>query len=202
MIFLKKVLLGENMLESDQKGTTMMEAIAAISVVTVLSVAAVKLIGNMYEMFRQNMVANEIREIQKNITARYRLEGNYAELSSEMTPQKMKDEQLIPSQMLVNGEIVHRLNGEVTIETSSLGDDFFDVTFYKLSLRTCMNLSQINWSSTEGADVFQLKINNNTFKLPINGVKFGDNNALPITVKKASESCSNDENNVITWTFQ
>ncbi len=190
------------MLESDQKGTTMMEAIAAISVVTVLSVAAVKLIGNMYEMFRQNMVANEIREIQKNITARYRLEGNYAELSSEMTPQKMKDEQLIPSQMLVNGEIVHRLNGEVTIETSSLGDDFFDVTFYKLSLRTCMNLSQINWSSTEGADVFQLKINNNTFKLPINGVKFGDNNALPITVKKASESCSNDENNVITWTFQ
>lgn len=202
MIFLKKVLLGENMLESDQKGTTMMEAIAAISVVTVLSVAAVKLIGNMYEMFRQNMVANEIREIQKNITARYRLEGNYAELSSEMTPQKMKDEQLIPSQMLVNGEIVHRLNGEVTIETSSLGDDFFDVTFNKLSLRTCMNLSQINWSSTEGADVFQLKINNNTFKLPINGVKFGDNNALPITVKKASESCSNDENNVITWTFQ
>ena len=93
-----------------------------------------------------------------------------------MTPQKMKDEQLIPSQMLVNGEIVHRLNGEVTIETSSLGMDYFDVTFNKLSLRTCMNLSQINWSSSEGADIFQLKINDKVFKLPINGVNFGDEN--------------------------
>ncbi len=191
------------MLKSDQKGTTMMEAIAAISVVIVLTVAAISLVGNMYEMFRQNMVVNEIREIQKNIATRYRLEGNYAELSSsEMTPQKLKEEQLIPSQMLVNGEIVHRLNGEVIIETSSLGDDYFDVTFNKLSLRTCMNLSQINWSGIDGADLFQLKINNNTFKLPINGVKFGDADALPISPVKASESCADDEKNVITWTFQ
>ncbi len=189
------------MLKSDQKGTTMMEAIAAISVVTVLTVAAVKLIGNMYEMFRQNMVANEIREVQKNIATRYRLEGNYAGLS-DMTPQKMKDEQLIPSQMLVNDEIVHRLNGEVTIKPSSLGDDYFDVTFNKLSLRTCLNLSQINWSGTDGADIFQIKINNKIFKLPINGVQFGDDNALPISPVKASESCTDDEKNVITWTFQ
>ena len=191
------------MLKSNQKGTTMMEAIAAISVVTVLTVAAVKLIGSMYELFRQNMVANELREIQKNIATRYRLEGNYAELSSDaMTPTKMKEDQLIPSQMLINGEIVHRLNGEVTIETSSLGDEYFDITFNKLSLRTCMNLSQINWSGTDGADIFQIKINKKTFKLPINGVQFGDDNALPISPVKASESCTDDEKNVITWTFQ
>ena len=162
------------MLKSNQFGTTMMEAIAAISVVTVLTVAAVKLIGNMFEMFRQNMVANEVQEIQKNIATRYRLEGNYAELSSEkMTPQKMREEQLIPSQMLIGGKIVHRLNGEVEIKTSSLGSEYFDITFKDLSLRTCMNLSQLSWNNIQGTDLFQIKINNKVFKLPINGVKFG-----------------------------
>ena len=194
---------GDKMLKSNQFGTTMMEAIAAISVVTVLTVAAVKLIGNMFEMFRQNMVANEVQEIQKNIATRYRLEGNYAELSSEkMTPQKMREEQLIPSQMLIGGKIVHRLNGEVEIKTSSLGSEYFDITFKDLSLRTCMNLSQLSWNNIQGTDLFQIKINNKVFKLPINGVKFGDDNALPITVKNASNNCKDNGKNIIIWTFQ
>ena len=191
------------MLKSNQKGTTMMEAIAAISVVTVLTVAVIKLVGSMFDMFRQNMVANEVQEIQKNVATRYRLEGNYSELSSgQMTPQKMKDDQLIPSQMLINNQIVHRLNGEVEIKTSSLGDEYFDITFNKLSSRTCINLSQLSWNNTQGTDLFQIKINDKIFKLPVNGVNFGDDNALPITVQKATESCRDGKENVITWTFQ
>ena len=183
---------------SDQKGVTMVEAIAAISVVTVLTVSVIGLIGSMFEMFRLNMIAEEVQEIQKNVVTRYRLEGNFAELSSsKMTPAKLKEEQLIPSQMLVNGKIVHRLNGEVEIKASSLGDEYFDVTFKQLSLRACMDLSQLTWSNTQGTDLFQIKINNKTFKLPINGVKFGDDNALPITPEKAAKSCKDDGDNVI-----
>lgn len=36
------------MIKSNQKGTTMMEAIAAISVVTVMAVGVIKLIGGMF----------------------------------------------------------------------------------------------------------------------------------------------------------
>ena len=191
------------MFKSDQKGATMLEAISVIAIVGVVTVAGIRLIGSMFEMFKQNMVSNEVQEIQKNISARYRLEGNYAELSSEeMTPQKMKEELLVPSQMLVKGKLVHRLNGDVEIKASELGDEYFDITFKELSSRTCLNLSQISWNSTQGTDLFQIKINEKTFKLPVNGVNFGDADALPITVKKATESCKTDEDNTITWTFQ
>lgn len=191
------------MFRSDQKGATMLEAISVITIVSVVTIGGIKLIGSMFEMFKQNMVANEVQEIQKNVSARYRLEGNYAELSSEeMTPQKLKEELLVPSQMLVRGKLMHRLNGEVEIKASELGDEYFDIIFKELTVRSCMNLSQINWSSTQGTDLFQIKINENTFKLPINGVNFGDADALPITVKKAADSCTNDDENIITWTFQ
>ena len=191
------------MLKSNQKGTTMMEAIAAISVVTVLTISIIGLVGNMFEVFRLNMVSQEVQEIQKNIVTRYRLEGDFSELSSsKMTPAKFKEDLLIPSQMLVNGKIVHRLNGEVEIKTSSLGDEFFDITFKQLSLRACMNLSQLTWSNTQGTDLFQIKINNKLFKLPIDGVKFGDEDALPITLEKAADSCKDDGDNTIVWTFQ
>ncbi len=189
------------MLYSEQKGTTMMEALAAISVVTVLTVGVIKLIGNMFDMFKQNMITTEIQEVQKKIAERYRLEGVYTELSS-LTPQQMKDEQLVPSQMLVNDKLVHRQNGEVEIKTSTLGDEYYDVTFKSLSNRSCVNLSQINWDAGQTSDLFRIQINDKVFKSPVDGVNFGDDNALPITVKKAADSCESGSDNQITWTFQ
>lgn len=189
------------MFDTNQKGNTMMEALAAISVVTVLAVAAVKLMGGLFDMFKQNMIVNEVQEVQKNISARYRLEGNYSELAG-MDAQKLKEELLVPSQMVVNGTLVHRLNGAVEIAPSALGDEYFDITFKDLTTRSCMNMSQINWTGNQATDLFQIKINDNTFKLPINGVKFGDENALPVTVKKAADSCKDGLVNDITWTFQ
>lgn len=186
---------------SEQKGTTMMEAIAAISVVTVLTVGVIKLVGNMFDMFKQNMISNEIQEIQKKISDRYRLEGEYSELSS-LSAEQMRQEQLIPSQMEVNGKIVHRLNGEVVIAAAGDEDEYFSVTFKGLTTRSCVNLSQINWNASQTSDLYQLQVNDKVYVLPINGVNFGDENALPITVKKAADSCKPGSKNEITWTFQ
>ncbi len=188
------------MIKSNQNGTTMMEAIAAISVVTVMTVGIIKIIGGMFEAFKQNMIENEIQEVQKNVVSRYHLEGNYANIPT--TPEKIRKEQLVPAQMYTDDKLIHRQNGEVTIATSTLGDDYFDVTFKGLPVRSCVNLSQINWNNGQNSDLFQLKINDKTFVLPIGDVKAGDANALPVSMKTASESCKSGDDNVITWTFQ
>ncbi len=188
------------MIKSNQKGTTMMEAIAAISVVTVMAVGVIKLIGGMFESFKQNMIENEIQEVQKRIVSRYRLEGNYANIPT--TVEKIKEEQLVPAQMYANNKLIHRQNGEVTIATSTLGSDYFDVTFKGLSVRSCVNLSQINWNNGQNSDLLQLKINTKTFVLPVGNVSAGDDNALPMTMQKAVDSCKSGDDNVIIWTFQ
>ncbi|MBE6452176.1 MAG: hypothetical protein E7012_01635 [Alphaproteobacteria bacterium] len=185
-----------------QTGTTMLEALAAITVVSVLLIGAIKLVGKMFDMFKQNMIVSEIQEIQKNINSRYRLEGNFSGLGG-LTATQIHEQKLVPSQMLVNGSLVHRMNGEVKIDVSALGNEFFDVEFNGLTNRTCVNLSQINWNNSLSTDLYQIKINDNVYKLPIpaNGISFGDEAALPITVTKAVSSCVDDDNTIV-WTFQ
>ena len=172
------------MFYSQQKGNTMLEALAAIAVISVLSISVIKLVGNMFSAFKQNMIENEIREVQKNVVDRYRIDGNYSALEN-ITAEKIIEERLVPSQMAVGSKIVHR-------------------KFEELSTRACVGLSQINWNNNGVTDLFQIKINNKEFKLPIpiNGLNFEDEGALPITVKKAVDSCNNGSDNVITWTFQ
>lgn len=191
------------MFYSQQKGNTMLEALAAIAVISVLSISVIKLVGNMFSAFKQNMIENEIREVQKNVVDRYRIDGNYSALEN-ITAEKIIEERLVPSQMAVGSKIVHRLNGNVEINVSDLGENYFDIKFEELSTRACVGLSQINWNNNGVTDLFQIKINNKEFKLPIpmNGLNFEDEGALPITVKKAVDSCNNGSDNVITWTFQ
>lgn len=187
------------MLKDNQQGATMMEAIAVISVVTVMTVAAVKLIGGMFEAFKQNMIENEIQEVQKNVVSRYRLEGDYATIPAEAS--KIKEEGLVPSQMVVGNKLMHRQNGEVEIKQSTLGKDYFDITFKDLPNRSCVNLSQINWNNGQNSDLYQLKINDKLFTLPAGTDAPGDDN-LPMNIKKATGSCKSGSKNVITWTFQ
>ena len=120
-----------------------------------------------------------------------------------LSAEEIANQKLIPSQMLVNDKLVHRLNGEVIIDVSDLGNDFFYVEFKGLTNRTCSNLSQINWNNSLSTDLYQIKINEDVYKLPIpaNDVEFGDDDALPITVGKAIKSCQSNDN-VIGWTFQ
>lgn len=189
------------MFQSNQKGSTMIEALSALMIITVLGIAGIKLVGSIFDMFRQNIVSNEIKDIQKNVAARYSADGDYLGLK-DMTTANLLAEKMVPNQMVANGKIYHRLGGEVLINQSTLGELYFDVTFKDLSSRSCMNLSQINWVTNQNSDLVELVINDKTFKLPFGEVSPGDGDALPMTVAKATTACKSGADNNITWTFQ
>jgi len=187
------------MFRINQKGGTMVEAIAVISIMTVLGISAIKLIGGLFDGFKQNIVTSEIGELQKNVSARYSVDGHYGNLGTVATLVK---EKVVPNQMLANGKIYHRLGGEVLIEKSALSTLYYQITFKDLSPKACMNLSQINWMTHQGSDLIQLQINSTIFVLPIDGVKRGDSKALPLDVARAAQSCKVKGSNTIIWTFQ
>ncbi len=188
-------------MRNDQTGSTMIEALAAIAIVGVLTIAGLKLTASLFDLFKQNMVVNEIRQLQKNISARYSADGNYTLLGETDLEQLVKD-QVIPNQMVSNGKIYHSLSGPVSVGPSALEDYYFQVTFYELSTRGCLNLSQINWMTNQNtAQLIQLEINDKVFKLPVNGVEVDDADALPMNVSKASGACKSGKINTITWTF-
>ena len=196
-------------MRSNQNGSTMLETIGAMMVVSMVSIGIVSLVGKMFNAFKQNMVANEIKEVQKNITDRYRADGNYEALEG-ISAQDAYKEKLIPAQMLVGNKIVHRQNGEVELgigeeEIDNEKENYFTVKFKGLTNGSCIDLSQIAWNSASSTDLYAITINNNkTFKVPLAtaGVAPGSDNALPITIEKAVGACNaGGDDNVIKWTF-
>ncbi|MBR2033948.1 MAG: hypothetical protein IKA03_04670 [Alphaproteobacteria bacterium] len=196
-------------MRSNQNGSTMLETIGAMMVVSMVSIGIISLVGKMFNAFKQNMVANEIKEVQKNITDRYRADGNYEALEG-ISAQDAYKEKLIPAQMLVGNKIVHRQNGEVELgigeeEIDNEKENYFTVKFKGLTNGSCIDLSQIAWNSASSTDLYAITINNNkTFKVPLaaTGIAPGSDNALPITIEKAVGACNaGDDDNVIKWTF-
>ena len=145
-----------------------------------------------------------VKEIQKNITDRYRADGNYANLKGISAEDAYK-ERLIPTKMFADGGIMHSQNGGVEITVVDGDEDYFNITFKELTRRSCIDLSQLMWNSTQSTDLYAITINEeNSFIVPLksNGIKSGDENALPVTVKKAIDSCNEkDGKNMITWKF-
>ena len=82
------------MFRINQKGGTMVEAIAVISIMTVLGISAIKLIGGLFDGFKQNIVTSEIRELQKN--------GKHLRIADEQT--------LRDAEKLLNDEFAHVLH--------------------------------------------------------------------------------------------
>lgn len=194
------------MFKIEQKGNTMLETLAAISIVSILGISAIGLIGKMFDMFKQNIIEDEIKEVHKLITQRYRLEAVYSELD-DLTVEDFAKQKLVPSQMIAGDKLIHKLNDEVKIKSSELGDKFFDVTFEGLPNRTCVNLALINWNANQTSDLYQIQIKgketDKIFKLPIpdNNVSLGDDDALPMNTTKATSACDGNDNTII-WTFQ
>lgn len=190
------------MLKSDQKGATMIEALSVIAIVGVLTIASLRLINGLFDLFKQNLVVSEIRELQKNVRDRYGVDGNYNGLKAQGAFEKLLEDKVIPTKMISGNKIYHSLNGEVSLGASALADYYFEITFYDVSSRGCLNLSQINWSNHQGSDLVQIDVNGTEFVQPVKGVSQNDAKALPMTMDKASKVCKSGRVNNITWTFQ
>ena len=105
--------------KNNQSGATMIETLGVLTIVTMLGISAIKLIGNIFDIFKQNLVVNEVRDLQKAISGRYRFEGNYKELLENRTPEETAqfvcNEKMAPYQMCIDGLLYHRMGGQVWI---------------------------------------------------------------------------------------
>ncbi len=148
--------------KTNNKGSTMMEALAVLCIVGVLGISGMKLIGNLFTMFKQYSVANEIKDIYNGVKNRFSADGNYAKLA-DMTVQNMAEEKIVPSQMYVSNmtggkSLFHRLGGEVLISAVGADGDFFQVEFKGLTFRACLELAQLTWSNGGTSDLLSLSI--------------------------------------------
>lgn len=203
--------------KNNQIGATMLETLGVLTIVTMLGISVIKLVGNVFDIFKQNLVVNEVRDLQKTISGRYRFEGNYQELLKDRTPEEVTqficNEKMAPFQMCIDGLLYHRMGGQVWImpveNFDSEGNSTIDyskyaLTVWDLSDRTCLNAAQINWYTQQKSDVYKMIINSGTpqqlvVDLPHN-LQEGSQ-LFPVPADLVMRACNNDGGNTIEWVF-
>lgn len=133
--------------KNNQKGATMMEMMGVLTIIILLSVSAIQLIGSIFNMFRESLVANEVKDLQKAITDRYRFEGNYRRLFEENSDVEafLCESKMAPFQMCSDGDLFHRMGGEVSVVAWDDEYDKYSIIFYDMPKKACVRAGEINW---------------------------------------------------------
>lgn len=205
----------------NQKGSSMVEMLGVLSIVGIVGLGILKIISSVQNMFTQNMVISEARDLQKYISDRYRFDGNYENLFKDRTCGEnggddtvaafICENKLAPFQMCSNGKLHHRGGGDVKICKFSISaneTDYskYNMIFYGLSNTACASLAQVNWYTRQKSDVYLMVINGDSndnattiYSQFITG-DHGDN-IFPVSTAKALSACNNENNNTIQLTF-
>ena len=206
--------------KNNQKGSTMMETLGVLGIFVMLGAGAISLIGNIWGLFKQNMVVNEVRDLQKAISESYKAEGNYYRLfhdknnewsssNEEAASKPLCVEKIAPFQMCSDNKLRHRLGGKVFVSPVLSEEmdncekcDKYMITFTQLSKKACVTLAQLNWFTQKKSDIFQMMINDELFCLPGNSDTncSEDKNIYNFSIGDAMSACSESVNQ-IQWVF-
>ena len=189
--------------KNNQKGSSLLEALAVLTIISLLGTSVIKLISSIYGLLKQNMVVSEVRDIQKSISGVYNFSGDYKTLFNDDDYYKIlcETDKSIPNQICINNgssyDLVHRLSGKIIIAPNS---DYsgYSIEVDQLTKKNCLELVEMNWIDRKKVDIYQLDVNDVTIAyFPKKNDK-----SFPITMDKALSSCSKSgKNNVIKWYF-
>ena len=213
--------------KSSQSGYTLLEAIMFIGVITAVAIAIVSVTSKMLDRYRISRASSQLVEIQRAIANRFAASPNYEKLKlgNQTTINKfLKDEKLLPADIYWKNNVpYHKLNdnemkGKIVINSNYAGSvtgtgtynrrsdtnvspyNVFQVFFYGLSQRQCIELASMSWDNVEYNVLLTIQINGgNTFywqKYNSSAKQF-----LPVTMAKAKQFCNQARENSIRWAF-
>ena len=203
--------------KNNQKGSTMMEALAVLAIFVMMGASAIALIASVWGIFRQNLVVNEARDLQKAISDSYKAEGTYERLLQDWADnnvdrykpaESLCSEKIAPPQMCSNNKLRHRMGGEVFVSPVDSNNNKYMLTFMGLSKKACVALAEINWFTQKQTFLQQMRINfDGTTGTVVCLPGVGENCSSSLTLYNfstgdAMNSCnkSNGEN-VVDWIF-
>lgn len=204
-----------------QKGSSMIEMLGVLAIIAVLAISAIKIVSNGLDVLKQNLVVTQLRSLQKNISERYNLEGNYSDLldskdiaavSKYLCTQKLAPYDMCFSDSNGNYSLIHRLSGDVIVEAESAAFTDVETETYEryalvangLSDRTCINAAQVTWSSKQKDVLYRMAINGGTENQKIYEQPYNQTDAtltFPVKLSDIMAACSKGKDNSIIWVF-
>lgn len=191
--------------KTSQFGRSMIEILAVLSIMGILSASIISAVSSLMNQYRHSVIGTQLRDLRKNINNRYAADGRYTGLTAKI----LIDERLVPHSML-NGQLIRNaFGGSVTVAPADTGgaNRSYTITFNRLPRRTCVEMATLDWKVDSSATLVSITVNNTKFSWPYNKLGSGGvghetlANPLPITGARAMQSCSTELDNIITWEF-
>ena len=200
-------------LKNDQKGRTMTEMLGVLTIVIMLGASIISLVGNIWGMFKQNLVVNEVRDLQKYISEAYKADGNYEKLFKDANTaadvaQRLCNQKIAPFQVCAGDGLRHRQGGNIQIsgvKNAKNVIDKFQMTLDNLPAKTCLAIAEINWFLQKRSEIYQMKINAGTdSELVVNLPQNTEGDAVNLytfSIGDAMTHCNLGTENVIDLVF-
>ena len=191
-----------SVIKNNQKGSSLLEALAVLTIISMLATSVIKVISNAYGVLKQSMVISEIRDLQKSISGVYNYSGTYKSLFEDDYYKILcETDKSIPNQMCIKDgatyKLVNRLSGNVILTPSA---DFtsYSIKVDGLSRKNCLEVVETSWVDRKKVDIYQLNINDVAVAYyPQRGGK-----SFPILSTTAISSCSKSgKNNTVELFF-
>ncbi len=184
------------MLKNCQKGSSMIEMIGVMGIISMITVGIFATISKIYDRYHQTAVVTQIRDLQKNIQMRYATASDYRDLTKNNIVKTLIDERVIPYDMVNGDQIYNAYGGEVSLSGTQYD---YTITFKNIKKPGCIDLLSIDWSVNNTSDLIKLKVDGKTYTWTgLNGSL-----ELPVDLQDAAALCKTAQNqNTIEWTFQ
>ena len=183
----------------NQKGSSLLEMLAVLTIISLVGIAAIKFVTNSYGVFKQSMATSEIKELQNIISKNYSFTGKY-DFGTDINKKMCEEDKTAPSHMcLKSGEnyiLKHRLGGYITVLKESVDSRSYSIAFDNVNKRACVALTQVDWLERKKISIYQMDVNG------VVAAYFPkkDNKGFPLTSEESMKICNSDINTV-KWYF-
>ena len=177
---------------SQQSGRSMMEAMAYISIMMLVTVSMSAAVNSGYDKFKLGRINQELSDLKKVVSQRYVAAENYKEVKFDT----LINEKIVPYDVR---DKKHAFGGDISIGSNNEGETYY-IRFSDVPHRACMELGSRVWVFNDGSDLDALTINGDTWAWE-SSIFENPHHLLPAKISDVGSQCKKDDKNVIEWSF-
>jgi len=204
--------------KSCEKGRTIVEMIAYISVLITLTASFAALVRRGFYKYESSTIQQELTDLKKAIATSYTADGNYDNVKlNDLCVNRVGPRPLVPARSCKkknNVEVCecasqsgrHTFGGSVNIGpsdckgTGNTSCETFFIEFKNVPKDICIQLGSKSWDTMEGSDLDHMEVNDTSWGWPDSPIStISGAQRLPAQIKDVSQACK--DKSTLRWYF-
>lgn len=187
------------LLQTNEKGSTLMEVLAVIAVVGVVAVGMFRGISTMNSKVKLTQAQTQVSTIVKNMRAQFS-----SFLPSSTTTTAMKEAGIFENKDVIEGTAVNVFGSDMTIEVKNDENPSFIFSYKDIPVKACSDLLMSDWGSDPSSGLKQIEVVTETpvtFMWKKDMAEGASHKELPPSLSDSVTACGKGSTATINWQY-